>query len=134
MQWPAPCWMTWRRPSTWHEEVRAWGGRPPRGRAPGGFARGGGGAEGGGAGRVAAVAAGLRTPVECAPWPPVALSRLREEDVRPWVLPLVYQRLLSGGRQFLAELRPAVALFVRFGGLDFEHDRDVAAKLDAYIR
>jgi len=81
-----------------------------------------------------AVITGLGMPVATTPWPPVPIDKLHEADVRPWVLPPVYQRLRSGGHQFLAELRPAVALFVRFGGLDFDRDPEVAGKLDAYVR
>src|SRR5262245_38927992 len=67
------------------------------------------------------------------PWP--TLTQLPSaEQLRPWLLPSVYQRLSTGGGGFLAELRQAAALFVRFGGLDFETDDHVPRKLDAYIR
>jgi len=41
---------------------------------------------------------------------------LSENQVRPWVLPPVYERMRSG-RAFSDELRPAVSLFLRFGAL-----------------
>ena len=41
---------------------------------------------------------------------------------------------MSGQASFLAELRPAVSLFMRFGGIDFEDDEDAGSKLDAYVR
>jgi class 3 adenylate cyclase/tetratricopeptide (TPR) repeat protein len=56
------------------------------------------------------------------------------EQVRPWILPFVYDRLVSGGADFLAELRQAHPIFVRFGGFDFDGDPDVAASLDDFIR
>ena len=72
-------------------------------------------------------------------WPPKNddhndVDRLDPEALRPWILPPVYRQLVLGQDDFLAQLRPAVPLFVRFGGLDFETDPDVADKLDAYIR
>ena len=53
--------------------------------------------------------------------------------VAPWLLPAVRTRLHTTEDRFLAELRPAVALFARFGGLDFDADPDAATKLDQYI-
>ncbi len=54
--------------------------------------------------------------------------------VRPWLLPVVYERLSAGRGEFLAELRPAFPLFVRFGGIDFDDDDDAIEKLDAFVR
>ena len=62
------------------------------------------------------------------------LGPLPEDAVRAWLLPSVYERLSQEQGRFLAELRPAVALFLRFTGLDFEGDAQVDAKLDAYVR
>ena len=39
-----------------------------------------------------------------------------------------------GRGEFLAELRPAYPLFVRFGGIDYDNDDDAIAKLDDFIR
>jgi len=64
------------------------------------------------------------------PAPPVALT---DEQLRPWLLPAVYERLRAGLGEFLTELRPSVALFLRFNGLDYDADADVGTKLDAYI-
>ncbi|HET9221436.1 MAG TPA: AAA family ATPase, partial [Roseiflexaceae bacterium] len=55
------------------------------------------------------------------------------ERVRSWLLPPIYERLRAGLGEFLTELRPAVALFVRFGGIDYDAD-DAGARLDSYIR
>ncbi|HEX6607276.1 MAG TPA: tetratricopeptide repeat protein [Chloroflexia bacterium] len=81
-----------------------------------------------------AVVAGLNGPVAADPWAPIAPGILTEEQVRPWLLAPVYRRLLAGQGQFLAELRPAVALFLRFAGLDYDADETVAHKLDAFVR
>jgi adenylate cyclase len=62
------------------------------------------------------------------------LESLDPESLRPWVAPFVYERLRSGQGEFLAELRPATALFLRFGGFDFDRDRESGSKLDEYIR
>jgi predicted ATPase/class 3 adenylate cyclase len=55
------------------------------------------------------------------------------ERLRPWLLPPIYERLRAGLGEFLTELRPVAALFLRFGGIDYEAD-DARARLDAYIR
>ena len=55
-------------------------------------------------------------------------------QIRPWLLPPVYERLQAGKGEFLAELRPAVVLFLSFGGIDYDGDETAGAKLDAYIR
>ena len=81
-----------------------------------------------------AVVSGLTIPVTASPWPAMAPDALGEEQLRPWLLPAVYQRLSSGQGAFLAELRPAVALFLRFGGIDYDDDPSAAEKLDSYIR
>jgi predicted ATPase/class 3 adenylate cyclase len=70
-----------------------------------------------------------------APWPSIALADLAGAQLRPWLLPPVYDRLLQTGQQaYLAELRPAVTLFLRFGGLDYDGDDEAGPKLDAYMR
>jgi class 3 adenylate cyclase/tetratricopeptide (TPR) repeat protein len=69
-----------------------------------------------------------------APCPPPAPPReLEPDEVRPWLLPAVYERMQEGRGEFLAELRPAVPLFLRFGGIDFEQD-DAVAQLDDFVR
>ncbi|HRO91856.1 MAG TPA: AAA family ATPase, partial [Promineifilum sp.] len=58
---------------------------------------------------------------------------LPEEEARQWSLLPVYSRLKSGAK-FLAELRPAVAMFLKFSGIDYDDDEDAGRKLDAYVR
>lgn len=80
------------------------------------------------------VVGGLEGDVPPAPWTPLAPKALSEERVRPWVLPSVYERLQAGLGEHLTELRPAIALFLCFEGIDYDEDEAAGAKLDAYIR
>src|SRR5581483_3768743 len=66
-----------------------------------------------------------------APWGPAALAA---EQARPWLLPPVYERLREGLGEFLTELRPVVALFLRFDGFDYDADPAVGQQLDLFIR
>ncbi len=79
-----------------------------------------------------AVAGGLSAGVAAAPWP--RPRRLRALQTRPWLLPPVYERMRSGHGEFLTELRPAVALFLRFDGIDYDADDEAPARLDRYVR
>jgi CheY-like chemotaxis protein len=81
-----------------------------------------------------AVIENLRELVPPSPWRDIPERALEHEVCRPWVHPTVYRHVLSNTRQFLSELRPAAALFLRFQGLDFETDPDAGDQLDAYIR
>ena len=68
-----------------------------------------------------------------APTPPRRAAEA-PEALRPWLPEVVYTRLRGGQGEFLTELRPTVACFVRFGGLDYDADPTAGARLDAYIR
>lgn len=68
------------------------------------------------------------------PWLEIPEGRLDYETIRPWLLPSVYERLSRGQGEFLAEFRPAVSLFLRFGGIDYDNDQAAGTKLDSYIR
>ncbi|MCB0132457.1 MAG: AAA family ATPase, partial [Caldilineaceae bacterium] len=46
----------------------------------------------------------------------------------------VYTRLQHGLGNFLAELQPTVAFFLRFAGIDYDADAAAGQKLDSYIR
>ena len=68
--------------------------------------------------------------------PPGALPewpQLPEEIARQWLLPPVWERMIAGRGEFLADLRPAVPVFVRFGGLDFESDPKAPSILDDFV-
>jgi predicted ATPase/class 3 adenylate cyclase len=76
----------------------------------------------------------VTVPVALSPWEPIPPGAYGEEELVPWLLPLVYERLHAGGDRFLAELRPVVVLFLRFSGIDYDGDDVAGEKLDAYIR
>ncbi len=80
------------------------------------------------------VVAGLTEVGAEVPWPVSSDQPLGEEMVRPWLPATIYERLRSGQGEFLAELRPAVAVFLKFGGIDYDGDDDAGRKLDAYVR
>jgi class 3 adenylate cyclase/tetratricopeptide (TPR) repeat protein len=75
----------------------------------------------------------LRATVPPAPLPAPGRA-LEPDEVRPWLLQSVYERLLAGQGEFVAELRPAMPMFVRFGGIDFEGDSGAGLKLDGVVR
>ena len=76
----------------------------------------------------------LVQPVSETPWPDLASDALAEVQVRPWLLPAVYHRLLKSAGHFLADLRPVAALFIAFSGIDYDGDDGAGIMLDAYIR
>lgn len=66
------------------------------------------------------------------------LSSLNEdaiaiEKLRPWLLPTVYEREATGLITFLTELRPAVPVFVKFSGIDYDDDPGAGEKLNAFV-
>src|SRR6478609_29604 len=78
---------------------------------------------------VMAALADSPPPLDPSPdWP-----ELPEEVARQWLLPPVWERMVAGRGEFLADLRPAVPIFVRFGGLDFESDPHAPEVLDAFV-
>jgi predicted ATPase len=76
----------------------------------------------------------LISPVETDPWPALEEEALGDDLVRPWLLPPVYERLMSGMGEFLTELRPTVALFLRFSGIDYDKDPQAQSKLNFYVQ
>ena len=68
------------------------------------------------------------------PWPELPADVLTPEVLRPWLLPAVYAREMAGYGAFLTELRPAVALFLRFSGIDYDTDPDAHTRLDTFVR
>ena len=62
------------------------------------------------------------------------IADLPPDAVKPWLLPAVHERLAAGRGEFLAELRPAFPLFIRFGGIDYDADDAAPGKLDAFVR
>lgn len=81
-----------------------------------------------------AIVASFTADVPTKPWPAIPDDSLSDEQARSWLLAGVYRRLQAAQGAFLAELRPAAALFLRFGGIDYDADPDAPQKLDTYIR
>jgi len=84
-------------------------------------------------GRRFALVSGLKTPIRPTPWPDFTSDQLKEEQVRPWVHSAVLARLQAGMGEFLTELRPTVALFLRFSGIDYDSDPQAGSRLNEYI-
>ncbi len=67
------------------------------------------------------------------PQPPNPTPPLSDETIKPWLHAAVLERTRAKGELFLTELRPVVAVFVRFHGIDFEEDDAAGEKLDRFI-
>ncbi len=68
------------------------------------------------------------------PWSGLPGDALTDEQVKPWVLPYIYERVRSGRGEFLAELRPVVSLFNRFSGINYDADDAAGDKLNAFLQ
>ncbi|HEU4322872.1 MAG TPA: AAA family ATPase, partial [Roseiflexaceae bacterium] len=79
-----------------------------------------------------ALLGGLGELPQTEPWPELAPDALSPGALRPWVLPAVYERSQAGLGAFLTELRPLVAMFVRFSGIDYDQP-DAGGRLRALI-
>ncbi len=80
-----------------------------------------------------AVISHLAAAVAASPWPADAVIPLPAEQLRPWLLAPVYNRVQSGKGGFLSELRLGTALFLQFRGIDYENDEAAAEKLNAFV-
>jgi adenylate cyclase len=85
-------------------------------------------------GRRFAVVEALGIDVPEEPWPELDPDAISPADLGSWVLPGVYERLQQGLDAFLADFRPAAALFLSFHGIDYDGDDDAGAKLDRFVR
>ncbi len=81
-----------------------------------------------------AVVMSLNLNVPDKPWPFLSPTSLSDEQARSWLLPAVYRRLQGAQGAFLAELRPSSALFLRFGGIDYDNDEEAPQKLNVFIQ
>ena len=78
------------------------------------------------------VVADLVMGVPPAPWPDLPGNELDIEQIRPYLLPPVFERLKADQGEFMSELRPAVMLFLGFAGIDYEHHH-AGHQLDTFI-
>lgn len=76
---------------------------------------------------------GLNTEVQ--PTPVISLdpNALSDEQIRPWLLEAVYDRLQSGQGDFLSELRYTLSVFISFSGIDYDQDEAAGDKLNSFI-
>jgi adenylate cyclase len=67
------------------------------------------------------------------PWIESHIDPSTAEQLQQWLLPSVYRLLSARQGEFLAELRSASALFLRFGGIDYDREEHAPRKLDNFI-
>ena len=67
------------------------------------------------------------------PLSPISADAVSAEKLRAWLLPTVYEREATGLITFLTELRPAVPVFVKFSGIDYDNDADAEEKLNTFV-
>ncbi|HEY3473107.1 MAG TPA: adenylate/guanylate cyclase domain-containing protein, partial [Anaerolineales bacterium] len=75
----------------------------------------------------------LAHPAEQTKLPQVDITALPAERLRSWVLASVYKSEHMGMTSFLTELRPAVPLFVKFSGIDYDNDDSAEEKLNRFV-
>jgi len=80
-----------------------------------------------------AVVEGVRENVRPSPWPGRP-SGLETERIEPYLHKPVYDRIVGGQGEFLAELRPVSVIFLRYTGIDYDADPGAGDKLDAFTR
>ena len=85
-------------------------------------------------GQSFAAVSGVKADVKQEPWPELPIDAVAEDKARPWLLPPVFEKVRVGKGDFLSELRPVTALFVKFSGLDFEADSAASARFDHFIQ
>lgn len=80
-----------------------------------------------------AVVAAIKKNIQETPWEGVPVDAISAADQKSWLLPDVYGRVKALTGEFLAELRPISALFLRFGEIDYDHDPLAGEKLNNFI-
>jgi len=80
------------------------------------------------------VVEGLTGAASPSPWPILDPEVVCKEKLRPSLLSEVYERIELGHGEFIAELRPIAAIFLRFTGIDYDQDDRARNKLDAFTR
>ena len=84
--------------------------------------------------REFAVITGLMQDVAPIPWPDLPNDAILEGQAQPWILPAVFEKVRAGKSDLLSELRPVAALFLKFGGLEYDAEADAGAKLDTFVQ
>ncbi|MFC2105702.1 tetratricopeptide repeat protein [Candidatus Bipolaricaulota bacterium] len=82
-------------------------------------------------GRIGVIA-GLRENVATPSWPKLTAEGVAPAALQPYLLSPVYQRVTAGQGDFLSELRPVAAIFLKFDGIDYDGDDAAGKKLNAY--
>jgi class 3 adenylate cyclase/tetratricopeptide (TPR) repeat protein len=78
-----------------------------------------------------AIISSLTSTIPRTPW---ADSPILDPAVaRPWLPPIIAERLARGEAAFIAELRLAIPIFLGFEGIDYDGDEAAGGKLDAYV-
>ncbi|CAB1074587.1 Adenylate cyclase (EC / Guanylate cyclase (EC [Olavius algarvensis Delta 1 endosymbiont] len=78
-----------------------------------------------------AVVQSLEIPVPQKKWPEI--PPLAPEEIEPWFLKPVFQRLKQGQGRFLSDLRLVVPVFVSFTGIDYDSDPAANDKLNQIV-
>jgi class 3 adenylate cyclase len=81
-----------------------------------------------------AVLAGPKQDIAPSPWPALGEEAILKSRLRPWMHPAVFEKVRAGQSEMLSELRPATALFMKFGGLDYDNDSKADTKLKTFIQ
>lgn len=81
-----------------------------------------------------AIVTGLMHDVNAVPWTDLPRDAITEVQAKSWILPAVFEKVRMGKSDLLSELRPVAALFLRFGGLDYDTDPKAGEKLDMFVR
>ncbi|MEM7801953.1 MAG: adenylate/guanylate cyclase domain-containing protein [Chloroflexota bacterium] len=68
------------------------------------------------------------------PWETLDDSTFTQTMIEHWLLPAVGTRISGGMGEFLTELRPAAALFIRFTGIDYDNDPEAPLKLNSFVQ
>ncbi len=76
----------------------------------------------------------LTTDIPRTPWPALPDGAITAEQAREWILPPIIERLREGQAEYLAELRPATPLFLKFDGIEYDEDEQAGEKLDLFIQ
>ncbi|MBK7454637.1 MAG: GAF domain-containing protein [Anaerolineales bacterium] len=81
-----------------------------------------------------AVLTSLKNEITPCPWAEIGPDAIIKSRLRSWMHPTVFEKVRAGQSEMLSELRPATALFMKFGGLDYDNDPQADKKLNAFMQ